>query len=161
MLFLQKLAGAKDFHMSCGERLAAAMRSRGYRVTAQRTIILETIAHLGGHLSAQEVYQQALKRLPGLNLTTVYRTVESLRQAGLVDTFSTSLEPLQFALRDSGHPHAHLVCRICGNVEELDAERLEPLRSLVQREIGFEIDANHLTLEGLCSACTQAPEART
>jgi Fur family ferric uptake transcriptional regulator len=155
MVFLQKIAGAKDNQMSCGERLAEAMRSRGYRVTAQRTIILETIAHLGGHLSAQQVYQEAQKRLPGLNLTTVYRTVESLQQAGLIDTFSTSLEPLQFALRDSAHPHAHLVCRSCGSIEEIAADRLGPFRELVQREAGFEIDANHLTLEGLCARCRE------
>jgi len=139
--------------MSCGKRLAEALRSRGYRVTAQRTIILETIAHMGGHLTAQQVYQGAVKRLPGLNLTTVYRTVDSLQQAGLVDTFSTSLEPLQFALRDSGHPHAHLVCRSCGTIEELDAVRLAPLRELVRQEVDFDIDVNHLTLEGLCSQC--------
>jgi Fur family ferric uptake transcriptional regulator len=139
--------------MSCGKRLADTMRARGYRVTAQRTIILETIAHLGGHLTAQQVYQSAVKRLPGLNLTTVYRTVESLQGAGMIDTFSTSLEPLQFSLRDSNHPHAHLVCRVCGGVQELDSERIKPLQEMVQRETDFRVDMNHLTLEGLCASC--------
>ncbi|MFN2147647.1 MAG: Fur family transcriptional regulator [Anaerolineales bacterium] len=141
--------------MSCGKRLAEALRARGYRVTAQRTIILETIAHMGGHLSAQQVYQEAQRRLPGLNLTTVYRTVESLQQAGMIDTFSTSLEPLQFALRDGTHPHAHLVCRSCGAIGELDAQQLVPLQNLVQREADFEIDIHHLTLEGLCAKCRE------
>ena len=147
--------------MSCGERLAKAMRAHGYRVTAQRTIILETISHMGGHLSAQQVYQEAVKRLPGLNLTTVYRTVESLQGAGLIDIFSTSLEPLQFSLRDSNHPHAHLVCRVCGKVQELDSERIRPLQDIVQRTSDFRLDINHLTLEGLCASCRKDQESAT
>jgi Fe2+ or Zn2+ uptake regulation protein len=161
MIFLQKIAGAKDSHMSCGERLAKAMRTHGYRVTAQRTIILETISHMGGHLSAQQVYQEAVKRLPGLNLATVYRTVESLQEAGLIDTFSTSIEPMQFSLRDSDHPHAHLVCRVCGGVQELDSERIKPLQEMVQRETDFRVDTNHMTLEGLCASCRKDQENST
>jgi len=139
--------------MSCGERLAAALRAQGYRVTAQRAIILETISHLGGHLSAQQVYQDARTRLPGLNLATVYRTVESLQQAGLIDSFSTSLEPLQFSLRDPEQPHAHLVCRSCGDVRQVEGAELEALRLVLDDIADFEIDPHHLTFEGLCAVC--------
>ncbi len=144
--------------MSCGERLAQALRAQGFRVTAQRAIILETISHLGGHLSAQQVYQDARTRLPGLNLATVYRTVESLQEAGLIDSFSTSLEPLQFSLRDPDQPHAHLVCRSCGEVLKVEGEELQSLRRILQDVADFEIDPHHLTLEGLCVGCrTSAP----
>lgn len=142
--------------MSCGERLAAALRAQGFRVTAQRAIILETISHLGGHLSAQQVYQDARMRLPGLNLATVYRTVESLEQAGLIDSFSTSLEPLQFSLRDPEQPHAHLVCRSCGEVQQVQGAELEALRHALGDIADFEIDPHHLTLEGLCAECRVA-----
>ena len=144
--------------MSCGERLAAALRAQGFRVTAQRAIILETISHLGGHLSARQVYQDARKRLPGLNLATVYRTVESLQEAGLIDSFSTSLEPLQFSLRDPEQPHAHLVCRSCGEIEQVDGAELEALRRTLREMVEFEIDPHHLTLEGTCAKCRMMSE---
>ncbi|MCJ7568855.1 MAG: transcriptional repressor, partial [Anaerolineales bacterium] len=79
--------------MSCGKRLAEQLRERGYRVTAQRTIILETIAHMKAHNSAQQVYEGARQRLPGLNLATVYRTVESLHEAGLINMLLAGGEP--------------------------------------------------------------------
>ncbi len=139
--------------MSCGERLAEAMRARGFRVTAQRTIILETIAHMGGHLSAQQVYQESRKRLPGLNLATVYRTVESLQDAGMIDAFLISQEPMQFSLRDPEQPHAHLVCRTCGKVQQVEGAQLEALQHVLKDMTAFEIDHHHLTLEGLCADC--------
>lgn len=132
------------------------MRARGFRVTAQRTIILETIAHMGGHLSAQQVFQESRRRLPGLNLATVYRTVESLQDAGLIDTFSTSQEPLQFSLRDPEQPHAHLVCRSCGRVQQVEGAQLEALNRSLKELAAFEIDHHHLTLEGLCADCQES-----
>ena len=139
--------------MACGERLAKEMRARGYRVTAQRTIILETIAHMSGHLSAQQVYERAVERLPGLNLATVYRAVETLHEAGLVDMLDAQSEPMRFALRDPENPHGHLVCTRCGRVMELEAELIEGLAAKVSQRAQFQIDHHHLTLEGTCQAC--------
>jgi Fur family ferric uptake transcriptional regulator len=139
--------------MSCGERLARELRRKGYRVTAQRTILLETIAHKGGHLNVQEVYQAARQRLPGLNLATVYRTIESLRDADLIDWYAPGSEPVQFALRDSENLHGHLVCRICAAVTELDLSLVTSLVGAVMKESGFHIDGSHLTLQGVCQQC--------
>lgn len=139
--------------MSCGQRLAQELRNNGYRVTAQRTILLETIAHLGGHLNVQEVFQAARERLPGLNLATVYRTVESLHDAGLIDWYTPGSEPRRFALRDRQHPHGHLVCRKCGAVTDLDLALAKPFTREVRVSSGFQIEGSHLTLRGLCSEC--------
>jgi Fur family ferric uptake transcriptional regulator len=143
----------KDLHMACGERLAKEMRTRGYRVTAQRTIILETIAHMNGHLSAQQVYERAVERLPGLNLATVYRAVETLHEAGLVDMLEAQSEPMRFALRDPENPHGHLVCTYCGCVMDLDAGLIQSLADAVATQTNFHIDHHHLTLQGTCPDC--------
>jgi Fur family ferric uptake transcriptional regulator len=139
--------------MSCGGRLAKQMRARGYRVTAQRTIIMETIAHMDGHLSAQQVYEQAVERLPGLNLATVYRTVETMHEAGLVDMLEAQSEPMRFALRDPENPHGHLVCSNCGNVMDFDAELIKQLANIVAAQTQFQIHRHHLTLQGICPEC--------
>ncbi len=143
--------------MSCGARLAEQLRERGYRVTAQRTIILETIAHMEDHISAQQVYEGARERLPGLNLATVYRTVESLQGAGMINMLSTGGEPMRFSLRDPEHPHSHLVCRECGSIFEVGAEEIEAFSRRVEETTSFRIDSVHLTLEGLCQICKQKP----
>jgi Fe2+ or Zn2+ uptake regulation protein len=141
--------------MSCGERLANKMRERGFRVTAQRTIILETIAHMDGHLSAQQVFEHASERLPGLNLATVYRTVETLHEAGLVDMLDAQSEPLRFALRDPENPHGHLVCTHCGRVMDLDAGLIQSLADTVASQTNFHVDHHHLTLQGTCPDCEE------
>ena len=139
--------------MSCGVRLAGQLRESGYRVTAQRAIILETIAHMDGHISAQQVYEGARQRLPGLNLATVYRTVESLHGAGLINMFSLAGEPMRFSLRDPEHPHSHLVCRSCGVIFELETAAIKSFAHGIEEITSFRIDSGHLTLEGLCETC--------
>ncbi len=145
--------------MSCGKRLAGQLRERGYRVTAQRTIILETIAHMEDHFSAQQVYEGARERLPGLNLATVYRTVESLKGAGMINMLSAGGEPMRFSLCDPEHPHSHLVCHECGSIFEMGTEEIEAFARRVEEETNFRIDYKHLTLEGLCQICIQEPAA--
>lgn len=139
--------------MSCGERLAKQLRERGFRVTPQRRIILETIAHTGGHLSVQEVYLATCERLPGLNIATIYRTVDSLHKAGIIDVFTSENGPDRFSLRDAQNPHGHLVCRRCGQILEVGLDLLEKLAVSVNQETQFFVDANHLTLFGLCHDC--------
>jgi Fe2+ or Zn2+ uptake regulation protein len=140
--------------MSCGQRLTRELRAAGHRVTPQRLVILESVAHARGQTSAHEVFVQARRRLPGLNPATVYRTLQRLHDAGLVDLHTNGGHALRFSLRDPQHPHAHLVCRSCGRELELDPDVLTPLRQTVRRRTGFHIDAQHLTLTGLCSRCS-------
>lgn len=140
--------------MSCGERLTSELRRAGYRVTAQRAVILESVAHAAGHRSAQQVYDDARRRLPGLNPATVYRTLETLHSAGLVDLYANGGHSLRFSLRDAEHPHAHLVCTSCGRELELDPRLVSSFGKTVERRTGFQIDAHHLTLRGACSRCS-------
>jgi len=116
-------------------------------------VILESVAHAGDHTSANEVYSQARRRLPGLNPATVYRTLQTLHAAGLVDLSTDGGQTLRFSLRDPEHPHSHLVCRSCGRELELDSETLAPLARAIRRRNGFRLETTHLTLGGLCARC--------
>lgn len=138
--------------MSCGPRLMQRLRAEGHRVTPQRLVILESVAHSRDHTSAGQVFSEARRRLPGLNPATVYRTLQTLHAAGLVDLYTDGGQTLRFSLRDPHHPHAHLVCRACGGEQELDPQQLAPLARSVRRSTGFRLE-QHLTLSGLCSAC--------
>jgi Fur family ferric uptake transcriptional regulator len=147
------LCSYEDLQMSCGERLAEELRSKGFRVTPQRAVILETIAHKHGHLCAQDIYSDARKKLPGLNLATVYRTVEVLHEAEMVDVFNDGFNPALFAMRDSSNPHGHLVCKNCKIVLDIDPKVIALIAQNVASETDFYVDPNHLTLFGLCPAC--------
>jgi Fur family ferric uptake transcriptional regulator len=140
--------------MSCGDRLAKDLREAGYRVTPQRAVILESIAHNQGHHSAPEVFSIARRRLPGLNLATVYRTLDSLHQAGLVDLLpGNGSELVRFSLHEPDHLHAHLVCRSCGDIREIGPDEVDRMAAALEQATGFRVDVAHLTLVGLCSRC--------
>jgi Fur family ferric uptake transcriptional regulator len=150
----------KELQMSCGEKLAEEIRQKGYRVTPQRGVILETIAHMGGHLSVPEVFSEARARLPGLNITTIYRTLETLHRAGMVDLFYSGSGPTRFALRDPDQAHGHLVCSECDLVFDIDESLIAHLAEEVVRETGFSIDPHHLTLVGVCEDCLSKGKRR-
>jgi Fur family ferric uptake transcriptional regulator len=145
--------------MTCGQQLAEEMRTRGFRVTPQRAVILETVAHMQGHIAVQEVFEHAGDRLPGLNIATVYRTLETMEEAGLVDKLIVSSGTDRYSLRDSTHPHGHLVCECCGAIVELGPEVLQEVAQTVEEATGHQIDHAHLTLPGMCQACAASPEA--
>lgn len=141
--------------MSCTERLTQEMRQLGLRLTPQRSVILESVAHASGHPTALEVYQQAHERLPGLNLATVYRALEALQDAGLVESMASGGQ-MGFALRDRSHPHHHLVCSSCGAESEVGGEVVAALAATLRRRTGFRLRTDHLTLTGRCRACAES-----
>lgn len=145
--------------MACGQKLSEEMRERGFRVTPQRAVILETVAHMQGHIAAQEVFELAGERLPGLNIATVYRTLDTMEEAGLVDKLSVVSGTDRYSLRDSTHPHGHLVCDCCGAIVEIGPDLLQHVANTVEEATGHQIDYAHLTLPGLCRACAGSKEA--
>lgn len=147
------LCNNKGLHMSCGDQLASDLRREGYRVTPQRAVILETISHLDRHSSVNEVFELAKVRLPGLNIATVYRTLEKLHGAGLMDLLSTSGDSMRFSLRDRTNRHAHLHCRTCGLEFEIPAKYFSKMIDEIKNQYGFGVDGDHLTLGGICGDC--------
>ncbi len=147
------LCNNKGLHMSCGDQLASDLRRGGYRVTPQRAVILETIAHLDRHSSVNEVFELAKVRLPGLDIATVYRTLETLHKAGLVDLLSTSGDSMRFSLRDRSNRHGHMHCRICGMEFEIPADCFSKMIDEIKTQYDFMVDGDHLTLGGICGDC--------
>src|ERR1700742_1920351 len=88
------------------------------RVTAQRVLIHEAINQAGRHLTADQVREAVLDRLPGISLPTVYATLELLEELELVRTIHT---PTALLFDPRPDQHAHALCKSCGRVEDLDA----------------------------------------
>lgn len=129
------------------------LRERGLRVTPQRVRIWEVLAGSGGHLTAEEVWREVSRVLPGLELSTVYRSLDALCDAGLVVESRPPEGPRLFEARGERHPH--LVCRECGGVfhPEREAER-RLVEVLGEVSGGFEVEEVHLVAVGVCSRCS-------
>jgi Fur family ferric uptake transcriptional regulator len=146
--------------MSCHRIQIEDLQRQGVRLTAQRAFILEDMCHHSGHRTAEQVYQDVSERLPGLNRATVYRTLNLLREAGLVSMLNHPDGITKYELvRQSDEPHHHLHCRRCGEELALDRAPVERLKADIRRRTGFEAEIDHLALVGLCAACAGASSA--
>lgn len=134
-----------------------ALRAKGYRLTPQREMIIEALAHSGSHLTAEEVFGQVQKRTRAINMATVYRTLDLLVEEGLATCIPLGDNCLVYATARHG-PHVHLRCRKCGRTIEADERLLAAFRRKVRSRHGFSVDLQHLCIPGLCAEC-QAEES--
>jgi Fur family transcriptional regulator, ferric uptake regulator len=131
--------------------LAELLRSRGLRLTAQRQLILEAVLELG-HATPEQVHTAVREVAAGVNITTIYRTLELLERLGLVR--HTHLSHGSPTYHPAGaDQHVHLVCRSCGAVDEFDPGMLAPIVERLAVERGFQIDIGHVALFGECGKC--------
>ncbi len=106
-----------------------------------------------GHaLSAQEVFGRARESCPELGLSTVYRTLVALTDAGLLDAIGQHEGEATYR-RCGGAHHHHLVCSECRKVEELSECDLSPIERGIARDTGFRVDGHTLTFHGVCREC--------
>jgi Fur family ferric uptake transcriptional regulator len=136
---------------------ADRLRRVGQRVTPQRLVILDALTP-GEHLAADEVFARVEPLLPGVNRSTVYRTLELFRDLGLVSMTDLGGGARQFELIDE--PHHHLICHRCGALLDLDDDLVEPLRESIRARYGFNPGIDHLALFGFCAACRGAAADR-
>jgi Fur family ferric uptake transcriptional regulator len=129
----------------------ATLREKGYRLTPQRELVLAAVNELG-HATPEQVCAQVQRTASGINISTVYRTLELLEELGLVR--HAHLGHGAPSYHPAGHvQHIHLVCRDCEAVLEVEAKVAESLGASLREEVGFAIDLEHFAIYGRCAAC--------
>lgn len=127
------------------------LRARGYRVTPQRQLVLEAISRLD-HATPEEIAAQVQRTARGVNISTIYRTLELLDKLGLVTHTHLRHGAPTYHLASEAD-HVHLVCQDCGRVSEVSPDGIRALVEALDQEQGFETDVTHLTVFGRCAEC--------
>jgi Fur family transcriptional regulator, ferric uptake regulator len=142
--------------MTCHKPTLEELHRKGYRLTAQRALILEDLFHHPGHRTAEDIFQNVSIHLPGLNRATIYRTLELLQEAEVVTVFNGDDGLIKYELvRNSTDHHHHLHCRQCGAYFPLGAAPVAALAQQIQEMYGFQAELNHVVISGLCSRCAE------
>ena len=137
--------------------LAEVLRSRGLRLTAQRQLVLEAVYDLG-HATPDQVHTKVSETAAGVNITTVYRTLELLEELGLVTHAHLSHgAPTFHAVNEE--QHVHLVCRTCNRIEEVPSTMVDEFAHKLADERGFVLDISHVALFGECRGCAEDSDA--
>jgi Fur family transcriptional regulator, ferric uptake regulator len=136
-------------------QLLSEVDSRGVRLTAQRRALIEVIQEATTHLDAASLLELARKRDPNINRATVYRTIELLKELGMIDELDLmhlNGEKHYYEVKTE-KDHLHLACFQCGAIAEFMTPAFERLKQEIAAKNEFEIQAIRLEVGGLCSSC--------
>ena len=126
--------------------LASRLRERGMRMTPQRMSVMTAVTQL-----VHATPDQVAEAVPNVDLTTVYRTLETLEHIGLLA--HTHLGHGAPSYRLAEDDHVHVVCHHCGKVIDVPAGLADRIASELMAEQGFVLDRSHFTVFGSCATC--------
>jgi Fur family transcriptional regulator, ferric uptake regulator len=134
--------------LGAADRLTAA----GERVTRQRLLVANALAASGRRLTAEQLFRSLRRREPGIGRATVFRTLETLVDAGVARRLELDGHVYAYVACLPAHHH-HIACTRCGRVEEIDEAYVAPIAERLASEMGFEIDDARLDFYGRCATC--------
>jgi len=132
--------------------IARKLSGMGYRLTPQRMMVLRAVEEADSHISAEEIFAQVRARYPHMNISTVYRTLELVKELGLVTETDFGDGRVRYHCAGKGHHH-HLVCEKCGRVIDVEESFLNSLWQSIQQKNNFKVNMKHMAFFGLCEKC--------
>lgn len=130
-----------------------ALRNRGLRLSTSRRLVLRALFAAQGPVSAEHI-ARGLR----IELTSVYRNLETLERNGLVRHVHLGHGPGLYVLVGHGE-REYLYCERCGAVRALEPQQLEPVRSQIKKRFGFQARFTHFAIVGVCAQCAARPRA--
>lgn len=134
-----------------GSQLESALRAHGHRVTRPRHVVWEVLSGSDGHLNAQEITERVHDLDPGVNVSSIYRTLALFTEIDLVR--ESRLGDAATWERSHGDAVIHLVCNSCGAVDHHDTRSVEALRRELTTHHSFTPDGIDVSVSGWCRAC--------
>ena len=129
------------------------LRDKGIRITPQRELELAAVRQLG-HATPEEVAEKVRETHPGINLSTVYRNLETLENVGLVQHTHLGHGGATYHAAEE-LTHLHLVCGKCESVGDAPIEVAASFVQTLSDDYGFKTDVTHFAIYGTCAACAE------
>ena len=145
-----------------GERLAAfrrTLRESGIRLTPQRLEVFCEVAGRGDHPDAETVFREVRRRMPTVSLDTVHRTLQLLKDLGLVVPLGPRHESVRFDANLDYHHH--YICARCGLVRDFQSAGLTPHRIPEAAKRFGSVVSTRVEVRGICESCTKEKAERS
>lgn len=140
---------------ACKDRdhFSSLLQSTGLKVTLPRLRILQVFYERSTrHLSVEDIYLALADAKPSVGLATVYRVLMQFAEAAIVSRRQFETDGAVFELNDGTH-HDHLICRVCGKIEEFVDQEIEQRQEVIVKERGFALQAHSMSIYGVCGHC--------
>jgi len=130
-----------------------ACRNAGLRLTHQRLEIYRELAAATDHPSAEVLHQRLCRRIPTLSLDTVYRTLATFAQHGLINKVETVESQSRFEAK--GMRHHHLICSRCREIIDFQWPAMDETALPEEITPWGRVDTRHVVVYGICSKCLE------
>jgi len=144
-----------DKHRWFWDGLDAYLARHQLKQTKQRKVIVGHFLNMNAHVAAENLYEDLRKEGLNFGLATIYRTLNLLRDAGLVEQHSFADGRAVFEINRPNTHHDHIICITCGKIEEFESDEIEELQRRIAKEKGFSLSSHRLDLYGQCSPCLE------
>lgn len=138
------------------EEIKLYLKSKGYKLTAQRECILGIIIeNRDKHLTVDEIYKYVYEKNKTIGIATVYRTILLFEELGVISKliFDDRIIRYELSSFDEEHTHHHLICVKCNKIMEVKEDLLEELEKQVEDKYEFKILDHNLKILGICNKC--------
>lgn len=135
------------------------IQAAGLRRTSQRDLILEIFLSTEDHLTSEDLHNLVHKKDPSVGLTTVYRTLKLLTEAGLAREVGFGDGKTYYEHHYNHEHHDHMICTECGKVIEFFSAAIEEMQDNVADSFGFKPTHHSLRMWGICAECQQVKAA--
>ncbi len=132
------------------EDLVSSLREEGFRITPQRIAIVDYLLKTVDHPSADRIHKVIQRKYPMVSLSTVYKTLELLKEKRLVNEIEVDGETRFDADTDE---HINLVCMNCGKIDDVDESTLKEIQVKASRKSKYLIVKSSFELFGYCNNC--------
>ena len=127
----------------------------GVRSTRQRTAVADVLGRVDGFRSAQELHDLLRHEGASIGLTTVYRHLQALSDAGQVDVLRTGDGEAVYRRCPTDAHHHHLLCRSCGRSVDVEGPEVEAWAAAIAAEHGFSDVTHTVEVFGTCDSCAR------
>ncbi len=138
------------------EEFKTLLKANNLKFTTQRESVFKTLFEYDKHFTPEDLYNLVKKRFPNSNIgmTTVYRTLNLLEENKLVTSISFGIAGKKYEFGHKSH-HDHLICEVCGKIEEFEDETIEKLQEKIAKMRGFKMTEHVMQLFGICKECQE------
>lgn len=130
---------------------AGQLREHRLKVTPQRLAIFHMLTNTKSHPSAEMIYNSLRETHPTMSLATVYKTLDALVKASLVQQINVGEDAFRYDA--TTHSHPHVICNSCHCVHDLDTDELPDLKAIVADKTRFNLSHEQLYFYGICPDC--------
>jgi len=122
-------------------------------LTKQREVVLDVIRDSMSHLTANDVFAEAKRRLPSISFATVYNSLRFLKEAGHIAEIQFGNGASRFDRMTSRHDHA--LCTRCGALVDIELKLPAKLAAEAAEKSNFKPESIEFTLRGICPECLE------